>query len=39
MKIIVFIAEIDDLVKILCNHKATLSPENIENISNFETDA
>ena len=32
-------AEIDDLVKILRNHKATLSSENIENISNFETDA
>ena len=28
-------ADVDDSVKILSNHKATLSPENVENISNF----
>ena len=36
LKIILFFAEIGHLVKLLSNHKATFSPENLENISNFE---
>ena len=33
---IVFLADIGYLVKLLSNHPANLSPENLENISNFE---
>ena len=36
MKTILFLAGKGYLVKLLSNHQATLSPENIENISNFE---
>ena len=35
-QIIVFVADIGDLVKALSNHEATLSPENLENIRNFQ---
>ena len=34
--LIVFLPDIGYLVKILSNHWATLSPEKLENISNFE---
>ena len=33
---IVFLADIGYLIKLLSNHKANLSPKNVENISNFE---
>ena len=36
MKIIVFLADIGYLVKPLSKHYADLSPENLENISNFQ---
>ena len=36
LKIIAFLAHIGYLVKLLSNHWTTLSPENLENISNFE---
>ena len=36
MKIIVFLGNIDYFVKLLSNHQGTLSPEILENISNFE---
>ena len=35
-EITVFLADIDYLFKIQSNHLATLSPTNLENISNFE---
>ena len=35
-EITVFLADIGYLVKLLSNHYATLSPKNLENISNFE---
>ena len=36
LKIAVFLAGIGYLVKLLSNHYATLSPKNLENISNFK---
>ena len=36
LKIIVFLADIGYLVKLLSIHEATLSPENLENITNFD---
>ena len=36
MEIIAFLSDIGYLVKALSNHEVTLSPENLENISNFE---
>ena len=32
----VFLTDIDYLIKLLSNYEATLSPRNLENISNFE---
>ena len=36
LRIIAFLADIGYLVEPLRNHQATLSPENLENISNFQ---
>ena len=36
LKIAVLLADTGYLVKPLSNHYTTLSPENLENISNFE---
>ena len=36
MKVITFFVDIGYLVKLLSNHKTTLSHKNLENISNFE---
>ena len=35
MQMIAFLADISYLLKSLSNHKATLSPENLENVNNF----
>ena len=35
-EISVFLADIGYLVKVLSNHKATLTSKSLENISNFE---
>ena len=36
-EITAFLTDIGYLVKLLSNHEATLSPKNLENISNFES--
>ena len=36
-EITAFLPEIGYLVKLLSNYEATMSPKNLENISNFES--
>ena len=35
-EITVFLTDLGYLVKLISNHQATLSPKDLENISNFE---